>query len=690
MKLIDRIRLGLLPTVIIFFLSMLFISPITADANDETAPGRKLISADPVSPALAWNIVNGRSLPTIHNPSLAVPAEISALARGLGNDADHIYTFVHDSIDYEVGYGVNKGALGCLLDGRGNAFDQVELMVALLRAAGYTASIVHGTIELTGEQASNWLGVDNEVGAVRGILGAAGVPASTSPETGGGELSWVTISHVWVQVEIDGAAYVFDPAFKEHTYTSALDYASFMTFDQDDLLSRVGGETHTADDTAADDYSYTEGISRPELLARIALMATRLKEHIDENLPQATITDVVGGRAINPASEQVRQTILPYVDSENAVWQDDIPNQFHTIVTMQAGGVNVAMRSRDFYARRLTLFPVEEILELRLDGMLIGSGSAGEILTISVDHPYAAADDTGQTGKYGDQTGQVKNIDTASLFILNGFGNMGRGVVERGRKNLKELLQSDPAADSEPVLGSTLGQISFNYLAQLSQSNLLFSQINEAEIINHHTMGVIMRQNKVLMMDLALCRSSQAAYDGDDSRALSGFLAYAGWASILESGVIEQTQGINSVSATAVFDKAALAQDRIIKATPENWNHIWVSLNLHDAQDLSTEVEQFVYSDEPWHVIIPVANEFTEGGWSGHGALLVGIDENGDTDWTNVVHLIDGLKGGVGVTGGMIGPEAAVNINPQGAYCPKDRTSYPIDLVDGRFFSQLR
>ena len=62
------------------------------------------------------------------------------MARALKNDVNLIYVYVYTNIDYSPTYGLKKGALGTLLDGRGNDFDQAALLVALLRQAGYTAS----------------------------------------------------------------------------------------------------------------------------------------------------------------------------------------------------------------------------------------------------------------------------------------------------------------------------------------------------------------------------------------------------------------------------------------------------------------------------------------------------------------------------------------------------------------------
>src|SRR5271154_5202258 len=81
------------------------------------------------------------------NNTVQGPASIAELARALQNNPQLIYQFVHDNIDWEPGWGVQKGGLGALMDGIGNAFDQSMLMVALLRQAGYTANYVQSAIQ---------------------------------------------------------------------------------------------------------------------------------------------------------------------------------------------------------------------------------------------------------------------------------------------------------------------------------------------------------------------------------------------------------------------------------------------------------------------------------------------------------------------------------------------------------------
>jgi transglutaminase-like putative cysteine protease len=115
-----------------------------------------------------------------------------------------MYEYVYTNIDYSPTYGLKKGALGTLLDGRGNDFDQAALLVALLRQAGYTASYVYGQIRLSPTQLTNWLGVDtSNPCTVSTLLGHGGIPVPldvSGSQDCTGTLVSADIAHVWVSV----------------------------------------------------------------------------------------------------------------------------------------------------------------------------------------------------------------------------------------------------------------------------------------------------------------------------------------------------------------------------------------------------------------------------------------------------------------------------------------------------------
>jgi hypothetical protein len=71
--------------------------------------------------------------PTLNpQPGVTAPGSVPELARALRYDVNLIYEYVYTNIEYSPIYGLKKGPLGTILDGRANDFDQAALMVALL------------------------------------------------------------------------------------------------------------------------------------------------------------------------------------------------------------------------------------------------------------------------------------------------------------------------------------------------------------------------------------------------------------------------------------------------------------------------------------------------------------------------------------------------------------------------------
>ena len=160
----------------------------------------------------------------VPQPGVTAPASIPELARALKNDAILIYEYVYTNIEYNPTFGPKKGALGTLLDGRGNDFDQAALLVALLRQAGYSANYVGGSIRLFPAQINNWLSVDTSNGCtVLDMLVQGGIPSDVyvdSPTDCKGALLYADIAHVWVAAtggSLGTSTYVFDPSFKNNT-----------------------------------------------------------------------------------------------------------------------------------------------------------------------------------------------------------------------------------------------------------------------------------------------------------------------------------------------------------------------------------------------------------------------------------------------------------------------------------------
>lgn len=191
--------------------------------------------------------------------------DIVALAARLKNNPVEIYNYVLNEIEYQPYYGSRLGAVGALSAERGNSWDQSSLLVALLRAAGYPARYVWGTVDvpiiekqddvgrnvIPDAGALNWLGVA-EASAASSLLTASGHPEVLMKgvdENNDGILEPVSISkeHCWVMAQVpvtryrgqveDGAEeqgreWVYlDPSVKTYTYSAGVTIPCDVDFD---------------------------------------------------------------------------------------------------------------------------------------------------------------------------------------------------------------------------------------------------------------------------------------------------------------------------------------------------------------------------------------------------------------------------------------------------------------------------
>src|SRR5262249_54541413 len=143
------------------------------------------------------------------------------------NDPLRIFNYVHDHIRYVLYFGSKKGAQLTLLEKSGNDFDQCALLVALLRAAGYTNAgyqfgwtcVPYDNPDGSHRDLRHWFGLtllntnwsatkyylDNLFYYIRGYPGDWFDDADQNT---------VWFQRVWVTLPMGGTTNRLDPAFK--------------------------------------------------------------------------------------------------------------------------------------------------------------------------------------------------------------------------------------------------------------------------------------------------------------------------------------------------------------------------------------------------------------------------------------------------------------------------------------------
>jgi YD repeat-containing protein len=503
-----------------------FVDPTTADgyygANTASADGLLGITGQPT--------------PT--------PPEIVELARALKNSPDLIYEYVRNNIENVWLYGLQKGALGTELDKAGTDFDQADLMVKLLRQAGYTASYVAGTISLSGQQFTDWTGISDATAACQ-LLSSGGIPGTingtTTANCGYGvntAISTVVMSHIWVKVTIPNSncnsGCLFDPSYKPHSWKTGINLFTATQLVANDPLNFATSGMGTGTTLGL---PYVNNLSASSLNTHLQTYASNLLTYIQAHGYQGSqIEDIIGGGVIQPyVSPQggLRQVTLPYTPTAQHTWTGNIPNQYRATLSVLATmlrytdqvydpmfGGTVTFYADEIYGRTLTIdnnfngggirhdsdyyTPTEY---LRLDGATLKTYATSAsyspigstvLITLTVDHPYSAS-----SGTYMDQT-MVKPAQLVTpLTIVHAWGDTGSALLAKWSDERVDGLPL-PFPVNYPggceVCGSyfqgdsgdlTREKEAASYLAQYTRATHLHAQIAGAVPQLHHVVGLV-------------------------------------------------------------------------------------------------------------------------------------------------------------------------------------------------------
>lgn len=568
------------------------------------------------------------------------PSSITELARALRYDPDLIYQYVHDNIEFSPSWGIQKGALGSILENQGTAADQATLMVQLLRASGYSASLVRGQITLSAQEFQNLFAQENLTKCVAlSILSYSQIPATVDSLTCDNTpfVSNVRLAHVWVKVNIGGIDYVFDPAFKQHQFKYGVDIGTISGFDLTSYVNSamVGAES---------DPNYIRYINRTNIRNNLNTYASNLATWLRINKPTATLDDVIGGTSIIPTTEtHLRQTSLPYKTSGSTeTLYDYLPNTFRVTMRLQLPGIDQTFFMDDIYGKRLTItYNASRQPILKLDGNQIGpvgtAGAAGTKQEINFTVLHNAYVDN-----FANQNFQAKILVGGTFYIANSVGYTGRGLIQTYRTAVNEKLARGVATTDESVTGSNLGAVAAQYAAQLGAILYSIDKISNTFAAINHQVGIAGYVNSTGYVD----------YPGI-SVAITDKLVGSSWrpagysgathASILESTTLNQVLNIAAVSTVRLLDEAVVLGQPIYDATATNFSG-QVLPNLSGCSATQKAYYQSLVDVPNTRLILPKSCSITEGTFTGFGLFsIVGMG----TETLSIATIISG-----GVFGG--------------------------------------
>ncbi|MDQ5933429.1 MAG: hypothetical protein QG574_727 [Cyanobacteriota bacterium erpe_2018_sw_21hr_WHONDRS-SW48-000092_B_bin.40] len=644
------------------------------------APARKQFP--PVSPkvaAFASNTVQG-------------PASIVELSRALNvdnNGPQLMYEWVYSNVDWEPGWGLNKGPVGTIADGMGNQFDQSALLAALLRQAGYTANIVMGTIRLNEAQFNAWFGT-NSIWAARNYCFNLFIPVVTEP-TWDGTTFYMDIRHVWVQWVSGATTYNFDPSIKSYTrITGRTDIATILGYNASTFMTNAqSGATVTAD--------YVQNMNRTNIRNDLTTFSTNLANWIKTNDPDAQVDDLIGGQSINEPTLPVLQTTLPYQAPGDTptVWTGDVPASFKPTLQVQfpnwttpgVWDIDWQTTSDQLANSRLSLFYDGSLVpSLYLNGTAVDTGLAQPSgswtsLFLTVTHPaYDGANYPLTYQRYYQTTYQwwQGGINAGDSFLVaNAWGNLGRGQMDYHQEQLSKNTAAGGAATSEPVLGSKLAMTWYRLTSQASRVCDLVNRMKSCRTVYSHQVGVMSFKNSgpgYVGADIGGVTGSSTNLNNDMTQVPFNDTVISMHGVALEAATLAQVTGNGpGVSATTVLDKASVAGHKLYKGTTANWNtgsNVQSSLvtNGYSSTDMTN-----LYN---WY--IQYGNDLVIGD---NPAETIGA-------WTGWAYWVYPNTGAFGIINGAFKGGQNEGDPKNKEKKPKERGSYegdPIGIFDGAF-----
>jgi transglutaminase-like putative cysteine protease len=552
--------------------------PITPEESQKFVANRvhdeAAIYSGTIHPDFASNTVQGA-------PSIV------EMARALKNDPQLIFEFVYNNIDWEPGWGVQKGAVGCLLDGMGNAFDQSLLLAALLRTAALTntsitnPNIVLGKIQLSEAQYDAWFNTTS-ISAAFAYCGNLHIPAQTPVGT------TMVMSHVWVQVTIAGTTYALDPSYKK-AYTRKVgvnNLSTILGYNAATFLSDA--ESGYIPDPSG---NFVQNINRTKIRANLQTMTANLTAYLKANAVgtapagTATIDDLLGGQQIVPiVLPFAYQTSLPYdTGATPTIWTGDVPLAYKATLRVQYVGIDQTFTSDQLAGGRLTIWFSGLTPSLYLNGVFVQAGTAqtaGSYNTVYVTPSHNAYSST-------QPFSSRIYANNGYYLIASAWGNLGRGEQNYHQGQLAANQAAGGAATSEPVMGEQLAVMFWMWAAQNSRQTDLVNRIMNCKTMYNHQCGVLSFSpggSNALSTDLGGVSASTMGlanvFPPNAQKTNDIVVPMHGVA--LEAATVAQMSGNPpGVSTTSVIDKANRTASITFGGTPAAGNT--VTLTVTDA-----------------------------------------------------------------------------------------------------------
>ena len=642
-----------------------------AQATQSLAKGESAAAPARAMGTLALNSISAG------NEADEITPEITALASGLRNNPVTIFEYVHNYIRYECYYGSKKGARLTLMEGSGNDFDQAALLVALLRAAGYSASYEYGPYLFSYEDLVAWWGLsetpysymtDSQFIAYYQLQS---IPTSQIPRIrkqftaiqraygagyfyieplldGSGNL-WLTIPLCAVKFTIDGTDHIISPAAKASTTTAGINLATSCGYNRTDLLGSAGGTTGSPD--------YVQGLNETAIGTRLTTYTSNLLSAVRAGHDSKSVDQITGGRSIvlssyNSFADVPQMTQYSYsTDWCPAANWTAIPTSQMSKVVITAGTYNYTNKAftSTLYSQEVTMPSLGgkkaslafsgNSASIRLDESLIGSSFTVSGANVNVkleakhNHYLVQYLDTNgirepsdfvvsQLGRDdGYQVAPYLKGNTSAYTFAYTFGNPDKQLRKR-QEQLDAYRRAGIADTDWRVLTEGLNVMGLSFYQQKYDMEQALGNMYNVQAGYHHLFGRASQEGS-FYIDVGLEKDDNASGDTDFALVEHYFDLSGLFASAMEHGVLEQIQGqsVVAVSTVRMIQQANAQGLKIFRASPDNWSSVSGQLQNYSATTKST-IHDLLWVDATSRALLPGSGTITVGQWTG-GAYTV-------------------------------------------------------------------
>lgn len=576
----------------------------------------------------------------------AITPALQALADGLQGDPVRIFNYVHDHIRYVLYFGSKKGAQLTLLEKSGNDFDQCALLVALLRAAGYTNAAYQ----------FGWMLVpyDNPDGSHRDMHHWLGLNLTNNNWTVTGayldklfkfwrsypmvrynfDHNTFAFQRVWVTLPVGGTTYYLDPSFKVSEPVAGIDLSSAMGFSSNGLMSVAGGLATN---------NYVTNLNEAALRGALTGYTTNLLGFLQSNYPNASVEQILGGQSIVPSTNKTlsQSLLFPTVNLDGTMpvvsWINQPTNLMSTLAVSFLS-TNYQWFMPQLQGQRLSLTAsAAGLAQLWQDDTLVAQGNTGGgsgtfNVTLSIYHPrgdWDAANNRFIPGTIGQTSGKPYQKINATYALLYAF-EPDWGWLQERQRQLQAYQQQGLSDSSRQVVSETLNVMGLNWQLQVeSLSRILAAQIGALPMFYHRIGRMSQEQSFGYYVDIYLAMEGSISSYGPacdyacdrQHQQMLEMIAY--FASAMEHGLIEQQQEASLLGASTVkiLQLANTNHGAIYLATSANWTNVQGKLLNYSAGSLSSLGSRV---NAGYTLLLP-RNGITQiggaGSWSGYGLL---------------------------------------------------------------------